>query len=157
MKSKLYYIYLGIILIVALFLTNSKATAQGESSERATIMQHVIDERPLLAELMTTAGLAPILSGNTAYTLLTPPEAQLQALKSQPVEKIKAVLAMHLIKGSFKTTDFKDGGRIQNYSGATLNVCRKKNDTLVNGVRLGTANKTFRNGIVIELEGVLLP
>ena len=157
MKSKLYYLYLGIVLILATFLTSNKAAAQDTDLQRTTIIQYVIKERPVLAELLTTAGMAPALSGNASYTLLMPPEARLQELKGQPVEKIRAVMAMHLIKGAMTGSDFKEGSRLQNYGGATLNVCRKKDSTLLNGVQFRTADLALRNGVVHEIAGVLQP
>ena len=157
MKSKLYYLYLGIVLILATFLTSTKAVAQDTDLERTTIMQYVIKERPVLAELLTTAGMVPALSGNTSYTLLMPPEASLQELKGQPVEKIRAVMAAHLVKGTLSVTDFKEGSRLQTYGGATLNVCRKKESTLLNGVQLRTSDLTLRNGVVHEIAGMLQP
>ncbi|MDO6390724.1 fasciclin domain-containing protein [Pontibacter sp. BT731] len=157
MKSKLYYIYLGIVLFVAFSLTSKQAVAQDSELQRTTIMQYVINERPVLAELLTTAGMAPALSGSTAYTLLMPPEASLQELKGQPVETIRAVMAMHLIKGTLSATDFKEGSRLQTNGSASLNVCRKKDNTLLNGVQLHTADIALRNGRVHELGGVLQP
>ncbi|MBX0333707.1 fasciclin domain-containing protein [Pontibacter sp. HSC-14F20] len=157
MKSKLYYLYLGIVLLVAFFLTSSQAVAQDAALQRTTIMQYVINERPVLAELLTTAGMAPALSGSTSYTLLMPPEARLQELKGQSVEKIRAVMAMHLVKGALSGTDFKEGSNLQTYSGATLNVCRKKGNTLLNGVELRPTDIALRNGTVHELTGLLQP
>jgi uncharacterized surface protein with fasciclin (FAS1) repeats len=157
MKSKLYYIYLGIVLLVAFFLTSRQTVAQDTDLQRTTIMQYVINERPVLAELLTTAGMAPALSGSTAYTLLLPPENTLQALRGQSAEKIRSVMAMHILKGSLKGSDFKDGNRLPTYGSETLHICRKKSDTLVNGVKLRSMDVALRNGMVQEIEGVLQP
>lgn len=157
MKSKLYYIYLGIVLVLAFFLSGQQASAQDSSLERTTIMQYVISERPLLAELLTTAGMAPVLSGSSSYTLLMPPEARLQELKGQSAEKIRAVMAMHLVKGALSGTDFKEGNYLQTYGGGKLYVCRKNNNTLLNGVKLRTTEVALRNGAVYELEGAMQP
>lgn len=158
MKSKLYYIYLGLLLLVAFFLSVASAQAQDPAdTQRTTLMQHVISERPVLAQLLTTAGLVPALSGSTDYTLLAPPEESLQNLKGQSVETIRAVLAMHLIKGRYKAADFKEGSRVQVYSGESLNICRKRGDTLLNGVKLRPLDKEMRNGIMHEVTGLLQP
>lgn len=158
MKSKLYYIYLGFLLLVAFFLSAGSAKAQDATApQRSTLMQYIIDERPLLAELLTTAGLAPALSGSTDYTLLAPPEASLQALKGQSAEKIRSVMAMHIIKGRYKGTDFKEGSKVPTYGGETLSVCRRKGNTLLNGVKLQATDQEFRNGLSQEIEGLLHP
>lgn len=157
MKSKLYYLYLGIVLLLAFFLTSKQAVAQDNDLQRTTIMQYVINERPVLAELLTTSGMAPALSGSTAYTLLLPPENSLQALRGQSAEKIRSIMAMHVLKGALKGSDFKDGIRLQTYGSETLYICRKKSDTLVNGVKLRPMDRALRNGMVQEIESVLQP
>ncbi|EJF09669.1 MULTISPECIES: fasciclin domain-containing protein [Pontibacter] len=157
MKSKLYYIYLGVVLILAFLLVSKPAAAQNISLERTTIMEYVINERPLLAELLTTAGMAPALSGSSSYTLLMPPEARLQELKGQSVEKIRSMMAAHLVKGALTGADFKEGSYLQTYGGEKLYVCRKRENTLLNGVKLRTTDITLRNGMVHELEGMLQP
>lgn len=149
---------LRFLLIVALFLNMGVVTAQTTPEpQRITLMEFAINERPLLAELLTTAGLAPALSGSTPYTLLAPPEEALQNLKGQSAEKIRATLAMHVIKGKHKESDLKDGGKLETYGGAQVNICRKKNQTLINGVKLTAANKEVRNGVVHELNSLLVP
>lgn len=158
MKSKLYYIYLGFLLLIAFFLSAESAKAQDTAaSQRSTLMQYIIDERPVLAELLTTAGLAPALSGSTDYTLLAPPEASLQVFKGQSAEKIRSVLAMHIIKGKYKATDFKEGAKVTTYGGETLYVCRRKGNTLLNGVKLQAGDREFRNGLVQQVESLLQP
>lgn len=158
MKSKLYYIYLGFLLLVAFFLSAGAASAQDDiDPQRMTIMQYAINERPLLAELLTTAGLAPALSGSSPHTLLMPPEESLQSLKGQPVETIRAVMAMHIVKGKYKVEDFKEGNRVPVFSGESLYVCRKRSDTLLNGVKLAAVDQEMRNGLIQEVSGLLHP
>jgi uncharacterized surface protein with fasciclin (FAS1) repeats len=157
MKSKPYYIYLSLLILTVFFQSNHLATAQDAPQEKATLMEYVISERPLLAELLTTAGMVPILSGSTDYTLLAPPEASLKSLKGQPSEKIRAILSMHIIKGRYKASDFKEGAKVQTIEGGSLTVYRKKGVTLLNGVILHTSQREMRNGILLEVEGLLQP
>lgn len=158
MKSKYPYIVIFFSLVVALFLLAGAVTAQdAPGTQRTTLMQYAIEERPVLAELLTTAGLAPTLSGSTAYTLLAPPEETLKRLKGQSTDKIRAILAMHIIKGSYKAADFKEGAQIKTSGGESLTVCRKKGVTLLNGVGLNAIDREMRNGVVQELNGVLQP
>lgn len=158
MKSKYPYILIFFSLVVALFLLIGTVAAQeAPQTQRTTIMQYAIEERPVLAELLTSAGLAPTLSGSTAYTLLAPPEETLQRLKGQSNEKIRAILAMHIIKGSYKAADFKEGAQVKTSGGESLTICRKKGVTLLNGVGLNAVDRELRNGVVQELNGLLQP
>ena len=146
------------LMIVTLFLPTGIVTAQDTpQAQRITLMQYAIEQRPVLAELLTTAGLAPTLSGSTTYTLLAPPEETLKRLKGQSDEKVRAVLAMHIIKGSYKAADFKEGAQIKTSGGELLTVCRKKGVTLLNGVGLNAVDRETRNGVVQELNGMLQP
>ncbi|MBD1397448.1 fasciclin domain-containing protein [Pontibacter sp. JH31] len=155
-RIKPLYLRRGILLsfFITLFLVAGSVIAQ---TQRVTLMQYAIEERPLLAELLTTAGLAPTLSGSTAYTLLVPPEEALRSLKTQPHEKIRAVLAMHIIKGNYKAADFKEGAQVRTCGGEAITVYRKKGVTLLNGVSLNALDRDMRNGVVQELNGLLQP
>jgi uncharacterized surface protein with fasciclin (FAS1) repeats len=160
MKPNLHNITLSVLLLVALFLSTGAVTAQDaavQPQQRTTLMQYLIQERPVLAELLTTAGMAPTLSGSTGYTLLAPPEEALKNLKGQSAEKIRITLAMHVIKGKHRESDLKDGGKLETYGGTQVNVCRKKDQTLINGVKVNAANNEVRNGLVHELTGMLIP
>ncbi|WP_018476377.1 fasciclin domain-containing protein [Pontibacter roseus] len=158
MKTKPTYTALWLLLIVSLFLCAGAVTAQDAAqAQRTTIMQYAIEERPVLADLLTAAGLAPALSGDTPYTLLAPPEESLRKLKGEPTEKIRSTLAAHIIKGSYKENEFKEGAAIQDYSGNQVHVCRKKGQTLLNGEGLSANHRQMRNGVVLELSGLLVP
>lgn len=156
MKPRYHYNIIVFLFGIALFLSIAPVQAQDATEQKYnTIMQYTISERPLLAQLLTSAGLAPALSGNTPYTLLAPPEESLRSLKDAPAEHVRTVMARHLIKGSYHATDFKEGAQVETYSGEKLSVCRKKGINLLNGVKLLTTERETGNGMVLELEGML--
>ncbi|NEM96354.1 fasciclin domain-containing protein [Pontibacter burrus] len=124
------------------------------TTTRTTILENVVKERPLLGELLTTAGLLPVLSGDAPYTLFAPPEAALQELKGQSAEQIRTVLAGHIVKGRYTEKDLKDGATLQTLSGQSITICRK-NNTLVNGVTIIKADTELKNGVVHALSGAL--
>jgi uncharacterized surface protein with fasciclin (FAS1) repeats len=160
MKPNLHNITLSVLLLVALFLSTGAVTAQDaavQPQQRTTLMQYLIQERPVLAELLTTAGMAPTLSGEASYTLLAPPEESLKSMKGESAETIRATLALHILKGRYSEADFKDGARVETYGGGGVKVCRKKDQTLLNGVKIVAGNTEVRNGVVHELTGMLIP
>ncbi|WP_158607179.1 fasciclin domain-containing protein [Pontibacter oryzae] len=118
-------------------------------------MELVIKERPALADLLTKAGLAPLFSADASITLLAPPEAALQSMKQESPERLRAILSAHIIKGSYQEKDFKDGATLKSISGAEITVCRKKDHTLVNGVRIQEANQPAKNGVLHSLSGII--
>lgn len=147
-RIKLFFIALFLVLCQPL-----KAAVL--SQEQGSMMEYVIKERPLLADLVTKAGLAPLLSGGAPVTLLTPPESALQNLREESPERLRAILAAHIVKGEHMEQDLKDGASLTALSGNSLTICRVKGYTLVNGVRIQQADQKVKNGILHELEGVI--
>ncbi|WP_439880860.1 fasciclin domain-containing protein [Pontibacter sp. MBLB2868] len=126
-----------------------------EYQERSSLLQYVIDTQPTLANLLTKAGLTPILSGNDTYTLLAPPEQELKNLENESPQKIRTILSGHILKGSYKESDLKDGATVETLAGTKVTICRKKDYTLVDGVRIVEANKVVKNGVVHALGGII--
>ncbi len=121
---------------------------------RTTMIEHIMKERPVLIDLLTTAGLVPVLSGNSPYTLFAPPEADLTNLKNEPAERIRLVMAGHLVKGRYTEKDLKDGAKLEALNGKTITICRKKN-TLINGVSITKPDTEVKNGIIHGLSSAL--
>ncbi|GAB3542195.1 hypothetical protein GCM10027443_42650 [Pontibacter brevis] len=125
--------------------------------ERMTLMQYVMQERPVLADLITKAGLTPILSDEKPYTLLAPPESELMELQQLAPARLRAVISGHILKGTYLEKDLKDGSSVETLADTKLNVFRKKNYTLVDGVRIESANNKVGNGVLHGLSGRLTP
>lgn len=151
------YNILYFLLVVLNLAGIRSAIAQNVASlppERVSILQYIMDDRPVLVGLLTTAGLVPVLSGDTPHTLLLPPEEQLESLKKESPDKIKSVLSGYILKGSYLEKDLKDGATVETLNGNKLNICRKKG-TLINGVLMTNTNQEVRNGVVHQLQDVL--
>lgn len=122
-------------------------TVASAETARTTMIEYIMKDRPVLVGLLTTAGLIPTLSGDSPYTLFAPPESELKALQNESADKIRMVMAGHLVKGKFNEKDLKDGAKLQALNGETITVCRKKN-TLVNGVSIITPDTELKNGVL---------
>ena len=145
-RNSLYFIFTALILFAG-----TCAQAQG----RITLMEQLIKDRPVLAELVTTAGLVPALSGESPYTLLAPPESALAGLRGESPEKLRRILSGHMLSGKYLEKDFKDGAQVKSLSGENLHICRKGGHTLVNGVRITQADQELNNGILQGMSDVL--
>jgi len=152
-KAPLFLLITGLCLVANISITSAQELV-AMRPEQVTILQYIIKERPVLVELLTTAGLVPVLSGESAYTLLAPPEKTLAALLNQSPDKIKHALSGYIIKGNYLEKDLKDGATVETLRGDKLKVCRK-NGTLVNGVKLVATDKQVRNGVIHELQDKL--
>ncbi|HEY4651186.1 MAG TPA: fasciclin domain-containing protein [Pontibacter sp.] len=141
--------------LFAFLLAGTNLQAQelaSANASRATMIEYIVQERPVLVELLTTAGLVPILSGDAPYTLFAPPEADLNALRNQPSEQVRRVLAGYIVKGKYTEKDLKDGAKLEALNGQTINICRKKS-TLINGVSIAKADNELRNGVIHAISG----
>lgn len=141
-----------------LFLCASQVQAHTmavNQQESKTLLQYLIDTQPELANLLTKAGLTPVLSGDETYTLLIPSAENLKSLEDQPAQRVRAVLSGHILKGKYLESDLKDGASVETLAGTKITVCRKKDYTLVDGVRIVNANHVLKNGVVHRLGGMI--
>ncbi|MFC6996570.1 fasciclin domain-containing protein [Rufibacter roseus] len=110
-------------------------------------------ESPLLLELVTKAGLMPVLTGSEAYTFFAPSEQTLQQYKEARPEVLKQLLSQHIVKGTLTTSDLKDGSELTSINGSTIKVYRKKGAVIVNGMRVKEGDKLYTNGVWHQLNG----
>ena len=154
MKVSCHRLYRMLAVLAVLLPLGQPVLAQ-DVAKRMTLMQYVMQKRPVLAELVTKAGLTPLLSGDAPYTILAPPEAALKELKDLPPVRIRAVLSGHILQGLYQEKDFKDGATLETLAHTNLTVCRKKDHTLLDGVRIGGEHTQVKNGMLHSLSGKL--
>ncbi|WP_162054057.1 fasciclin domain-containing protein [Pontibacter pamirensis] len=158
MKLLYQKLYVSIAIIALLLVCLQPVQAQEMAlvpKERMTLMQYVMQERPVLANLITKAGLTPILSDKELYTVLAPPEAELTALQQLAPARLRAVISNHILKGAYLEKDLKDGSTVETLARTKLNIFRKKDHTLVNGARIETKNIQVSNGVLHGLSSKL--
>ncbi|MFD2246715.1 fasciclin domain-containing protein [Pontibacter ruber] len=131
------------------------ASTHTQAQGQATLMEQLIKDRPVLVELVTAAGLVPVLSGDSPHTLLAPPESALTGLKGESPEKLRRILSGHILKGKYTEKDFKDGAQVKTISGESLHICRKQGHTLINGVRIVQADTELSNGVLHSMSDAL--
>ena len=146
-----------LLLLVFSLINGRMVSAQDVAAlppGQLTIIQYIMDDRPVLASLLTTAGLVPVLSGNAPYTLLAPPEQALASLKNESPDKVRNILSGYILKGKYLETDLKDGASVETLNGNKIKICRK-DGTMVNGVLLTKTNQEVRNGVIHQLKNAL--
>jgi hypothetical protein len=130
--------------------------AQVQAQERVSLMQYVMQERPALASLVAKAGLTPLLSDdNASFTILAPPETELRKLEELPAARVRAILSGHIIKGVYLEKNLRDGATIETLARTKVNICRKKDYVMMDGVRIASADKMVGKSILHNLSGVL--
>jgi uncharacterized surface protein with fasciclin (FAS1) repeats len=159
MKLLYHRLYIKFTAIALLLVFCQQAQAQDVAmvpKERMSLLQYMMQERPVLAGLATKAGLTPLLSDNSAsFTILAPPDAELKKLHELPAVRIRAILSGHILKGAYLEKDFKDGATIETFARTKVNICRKRDYILVDGVRIQHADSQLSNGVIHSLSGRL--
>jgi uncharacterized surface protein with fasciclin (FAS1) repeats len=124
-----------------------------------TIMETIISsrQRPLLTQLLTTAGLVPVLSGGGPFTLFAPSEEALRKIQSEDPERLRTILSHHIVQGNFAAADLKEGVPIPTMCGKTVTVMRKKDRIMVSGVTITNPDMAANNGVIHGMADVIMP
>jgi len=150
MKTTLHTFILAMLLLIG-----SAFTVQKPAGNK-TLMEQICDTRPLLKETLMQAGLSGVLMDAGSYTFFAPSDVALQQYKSADPGKLKAILLSHVVAGQLMPDDFKDGSKLTTLSGKEISVIRKKDQLLLNGVRLTSTGPAARNGVVHQVENWLV-
>jgi uncharacterized surface protein with fasciclin (FAS1) repeats len=117
-----------------------------------------------LVSLVKKAGLVSTLSGRTAYTVFAPtnaafakvPRRTLAAL-ARDRAKLKAVLLYHVVKGKVPASEGVRLHSARTVNGARVTIDGRRGKVYVNDARVTKADIKASNGIVHQINRVLLP
>jgi uncharacterized surface protein with fasciclin (FAS1) repeats len=117
-----------------------------------------------LVRLVKQAGLVSTLSGRTNYTVFAPtnaafakvPKRTLNALAHDKA-KLKAVLLYHVVKGKVPASKVVKLDSAKTVNGARVMIGVRKGKVYVNDARVTKPDIKASNGIVHQINRVLLP
>ena len=117
-----------------------------------------------LVSLVKKAGLVSTLSGRTNYTVFAPtnaafakvPKRTLNALAKDKA-KLKAVLLYHVVRGKVPASKVVTLHSAKTVNGASVTIKVHKGKVYVNDARVTKADIKASNGIVHQINRVLLP
>ena len=124
-----------------------------------------------LVAAVKAAGLVETLKGAGPFTVFAPTNeafAKLPAgtvdnlLKPENKATLAKILTYHVVSGSFKSTDLKDGEKVKTVQGEELMIGYKDNKWTVTDAKGGVANITIAdvissNGVTYVIDAVLMP
>jgi uncharacterized surface protein with fasciclin (FAS1) repeats len=119
-----------------------------------------------LVAAVTAAGLVETLKGPGPFTVFAPSNEAFNKLPAGTVDKLlkpemKAdltkVLTYHVVPGSFKSSDLKDGQKLKTVQGEELTIGYKDSKWSVNGANITTADVISSNGVTYVIDAVLMP
>ena len=115
---------------------------------------------------MKAADLVTTLSGAGPFTVFAPTNAAFSALPAGTVDNLlkpenkadlTAVLTYHVVPGTLKAADLKDGQKLKTVNGVELTVTIKDGKVMIDGANVTAADLTAGNGVVHVLDAVVLP
>lgn len=117
-----------------------------------------------LVRLVKKAGLVSTLSGRTNYTVFAPtnaafakvPKRTLNALANDKA-KLKSVLLYHVVKGKVPASKVVKLHSAKTVNGASVTIKVRKGKVYVNDARVTKADIKASNGIIHQINRVLLP
>ncbi|MGK2861174.1 MAG: fasciclin domain-containing protein [Chitinophagaceae bacterium] len=119
-----------------------------------------------LVAAVKEAGLVETLKGEGPFTVFAPTNEAFNKLPAGTVDKLlmpemKAdltnVLTYHVVPGSFKSTDLKDGQKLKTVQGTELTIGNKDGKWTVNKANITIANVISSNGVTYVIDDVLMP
>lgn len=159
-------IALACIAVVALPATAAQANHHTAATERPNIVELAASapQFSTLVRLVKKAGLVGALSGDAKLTVFAPtnkafnkvPKRTLRALARNRAQ-LRAVLLYHVARGALPARKVVRRNSIRTLNGARVrvDVCRGK--VFINNARVTKANLRASNGIVHQINRVLLP
>jgi uncharacterized surface protein with fasciclin (FAS1) repeats len=119
-----------------------------------------------LVAAVKAADLVTTLQGPGPFTVFGPTNAAFAKLPAGTVEtlvkpenkaKLASILTYHVVSGTYKTSDLKDGQILKTVNGQELKITMANGKTMVNGAIIETPNVLQSNGVAHVIDTVLIP
>ena len=119
-----------------------------------------------LVAAVKAAGLVETLKGAGPFTVFAPTNEAFNKLPAGTVDgllkpekkaDLTAVLTYHVVAGSMKAADLKDGQKLKTVQGGELMVSVKEGKVMINGANVTIADVISSNGVTHVIDAVLLP
>lgn len=140
---------------------NSTSATQGNIVDVATSKGSFTT----LLAAVKAAGLTDVLAEGGPYTVFAPTDAAFAALpkgtvetllKPENKEKLKKVLAYHVVPGSVSSSTIKPG-QVKTVEGSAVMLKTSGDKIMVNNANITAANIKASNGIIHAIDKVILP
>jgi len=119
-----------------------------------------------LVAAVTAAGLGETLSGAGPFTVFAPTNEAFAKLPAGTVDKLlkpemkadlKSVLTYHVVPGTLKAADLKDGQKLKTVQGKELTVSIKDGKVMIDGATVTIADVISSNGVTHVIDAVVMP
>lgn len=123
------------------------------------------NEHTTLVAAVKQAGLVETLKGAGPFTVFAPTNAAFDAvgkdavaglMKDENKEKLGKTLKMHVVSGSYRAADLKDGQELTSVEGKKLKVSMKDGKVMVGGATVTTPDVISSNGVTHVVDKVIM-
>jgi len=183
MQKNFFKLFAAVVITSATFIAcNSKAEkkpAEDTTTVKAEVMAPAVEapkdlidvasgspDHTTLVAAIKAAGLVETLKGAGPFTVFAPTNAAFEALPAGTVESLltpekkadlTGILTYHVVAGSVKAADLKDGQKVKTLQGGELTVTIKDGKVMINGANVTTADLGSSNGVIHVIDAVLMP
>jgi uncharacterized surface protein with fasciclin (FAS1) repeats len=118
-----------------------------------------------LVAALSAGELVDVFKGTDAFTVFAPTNDAFAAvqstvdmlLKAENKSKLQNVLKYHVVAGTVKAADLKDGQEVITLQGEKLKVSLKDGKVMIGGAEVVSADVAVSNGVVHVINKVLVP
>lgn len=119
-----------------------------------------------LVAAIKSADLATTLSRAGPFTVFAPTNEAFNKLSVGKVDsllkpdmkkELQNILTYHVVSGSYKAADFRDGMELTSVQGGKLKISVKDGYVMVNNAKISIADVVSSNGITHVIDSVLVP
>jgi uncharacterized surface protein with fasciclin (FAS1) repeats len=154
--------------------TNNTSTEQGVMVGGANMVpsKNIVEnasassEHTTLVTAVKAAGLVETLSGTGPFTVFAPTNAAFDKLPAGTVDKLVTpamksdltnILTYHVVAGSMRAADLKDGQKLKTVQGKELTVSMKDGKVMIDGATVTTPDVISSNGVTHVIDAVVMP
>jgi len=142
-------------------------SAGSHMSSAKTILENIRTDSAftILDEVLDSNGFDETLSQSGPFTIFAPtnegfrklPPGIYESLTQNRKADLGNILSYHIIAGSIKIKDLKDGEKPRTLAGEELIITLRKDKVLVNGIEVVNADIQCSNGIIYIINDLLFP
>jgi uncharacterized surface protein with fasciclin (FAS1) repeats len=155
--------------------TTTDAAATTDTMAEATTMspsKNIVEnasastDHTTLVAAVKAAGLAETLSGAGPFTVFAPTNAAFEKLpagtvdnllKPENKQQLTTVLTYHVVPGTYRAADLKDGQKLKTVQGNELTVMMKDGKVMVDGATVTAPDVQSSNGVIHVIDAVVMP
>ena len=137
-------------------MNSSKTIAENTIADTSyTIFVEALESTGLMETLTKPGPFTVFTPGNSAFRKL--PQGTYEGLMKTRKNDLVNIISYHIVAGSIKANDMKDGQKIKTLAGEELIVTLRKDKLLINGINITEQDIQASNGVIYIIDDLLFP